>query len=424
MHRNSVVDSNRHHRRKLRVPQQTDPSTESSQRHLDLAASSNLINETVRQSEAELLHSATKSVSETETALPDVMTDARPFNSRSAPIHKSVASPFETTAGEGVDSLRQRVKGDGAYGFHKLESTGTADVGMIGDGDGEGEGTGKGDSSNPFANALKNIADHIIATRELDKVNVVFVLDTSASMRDNIQQVAANLYALTDAFDLANVEYHLGMSEFSVRHEGQTLEVRSLLPDVAMLRRRMQKATLSGNEHALDALVDTLHRIDFHADADKFIVLVTDEPASTAFKKPGSHKMMREKAIKEYQLQEIRVNILGHTEPFQPRNLPKRQADCGSGFRETLAVLPRCQARMPATAHSSRCSETSLKIFAEAGANCCSAWNRNLRYTLKTGIYPQRNWNGCLKKTESLYPWAEVSLIMPRSGRKKKAICG
>ena len=307
--------------KQLRIPKQTDPSTESSQRHLDLAASANLINETMRQSEAELLHSATKSVADTETALPDVMTDAQPFNSRATPIHKSVASPFQTTAGEGVNSPRQRVQGDGAYGFHKLESTGTSDVGLIGDGDGtgEGEGTGEGDATNPFAEALKNIADHIIATRELDKVNVVFVVDTSASMRDNIQQVAANLYALTDAFDLVNLEYHLGMSEFSVRREGQTLEVRTLLPDVAMLRRRMQKTTLSGNEHALDALIDTLNYIDFHADADKFIVLVTDEAASTAFRKEGAHTMMQEKAIKEYQLQEIRVNVLGHPEPFQPR---------------------------------------------------------------------------------------------------------
>ena len=307
--------------KKLRTPQQMDPSTERSQRHLDLAASANLINETLQQSETELLHSATKSVSDTETALPDVMTEASPFNSRTTPIHAAVASPFQTTAGEGVDSPRQRVKGDGGEGFHKLQSTGVSEVGAIGDGDGdgEGEGTGQGDSSNPFANALKNIADHIIATRELDKVNVVFVLDTSASMRDNIQQVAANLYALTDAFDLVNIEYHLGMSEFSVRHTGQNLEIRSLLPDVGMLRRRMQKATLSGNEHALDALIDTLHRIDFHADADKFIVLVTDEPASTGFRKEGSHEMMRAKAIKEYQLQEIRVNILGHPEPFQPR---------------------------------------------------------------------------------------------------------
>ena len=319
------ADPQRSHRLKpllpkqLRTPHQTDPSTESSQRHLDLAASTNLINETMRQSEAELLHSATKSVSDTETQLPDLMTEARPFNSRTSPIHESVASPFQTSAGTGVDSVRQRVKGEGGDGFHKLESTGVSEIGTIGDGngDGEGEGTGKGDSTNPFAEALENIASYIIATRELDKVNVVFVVDTSASMRDNIQQVAANLYSLTDAFDTINLEYHLGMSEFSVRYEGQNLEIRSLLPDVGMLRRRMQKTTLSGNEHALDALIDTLHRIDFHADADKFIILVTDEPATTAFRKEDVYTEMREKVVKAYQLQEIRVNVLGYPEQFQ-----------------------------------------------------------------------------------------------------------
>ncbi len=305
--------------KKLRTPQQTDPLNESNQRHLDLMASANLIDETLRQSEEELLHSATRSVSDTETTLPDVTTEAKQYNSRATPISEEVASPFETTAGAGVDSLRQRVKGDGSGGFHKLQSTGASEIGTIGDGagTGEGEGTGKGDATNPFAEALKHIADHIIGTRELDKVNVVFVLDTSASMRDNIQQVAANLYAMTDEFDLVNLEYHLGMSEFSVRRQGQNLEIRSLLPDVGMLRRRMQKATLSGDEHALDALADTPYRIDFHADADKYIILVTDEPASTAFKKDGAYDMMREKVIKEYQLQEVRVNVLGHPEPFQ-----------------------------------------------------------------------------------------------------------
>lgn len=304
--------------KKLRTPQHTDPSTDTNQRHLDLMASANLIDETVRQSEEALLHSATRSVSDMETTLPDVTTDAKRINSREAPISEEVASPFQTTAGAGVDSLRQRVKGDGGGGFHRLESTGASEIGTIGEGDGdsEGEGTGKG-HSNPFAEALKRIADHIIGTRELDKVNVVFVLDTSASMRDNIQEVAANLFAMTDEFDLVNLEYHLGMSEFSVRYEGQKLEIRTLLPDVGMLRRRMQKATLSGDEHALDALMDTPYRIDFHADADQYIILVTDEPATTTFKKDGAYEMMREKVIKEYQLQGIRVNVLGVPEPFQ-----------------------------------------------------------------------------------------------------------
>ena len=304
--------------KKLRTPQQTDPSTETNQRHLDLIASANLIDETMRQSEEALLHSATRSVSDLETTLPDVTTDAKRINSRETPISESVASPFQTTAGAGVDSLRQRVKGDGGGGFHRLQSTGASEIGTIGegDGDGEGEGTGKG-SGNPFAKALKRIADHIIGTRQLDKVNVVFVLDTSASMRDNIQEVAANLFAMTDEFDLVNLEYHLGMSEFSVRYEGQKLEIRTLLPDVGMLRRRMQKATLSGDEHAIDALIDTPYRIDFHADADQYIILVTDEPATTAFKKDGAYTTMREKVIKEYQLQGIRVNVLGVPEPFQ-----------------------------------------------------------------------------------------------------------
>ena len=304
--------------KKLRTPQHTDPSTETNQRHLDLMASANLIDETMRQSEEALLHSATRSVSDLETTLPDVTTDAKRTNSRETPISGEVASPFQTTAGAGVDSLRQRVKGDGGGGFHRLQSTGASEIGTIGDGEGkgEGEGTGKG-NSNPFAKALKRIADHIIGTRELDKVNVVFVIDTSASMRDNIQEVAANLFAMTDEFDLVNLEYHLGMSEFSVRYEGQKLEIRTLLPDVGMLRRRMQKATLSGDEHALDALLDTPYRIDFHADADQYIILVTDEPASTHMRKDGSYETMREKVIKEYQLQGIRVNVLGVPEPFQ-----------------------------------------------------------------------------------------------------------
>ena len=304
--------------KKLRTPQQTDPSTETNQRHLDLVASANLIDETMRQSEEALLHSATRSVSDIETTLPDVTTDAKRINSRETPIAESVASPFQTTAGAGVDSLRQRVKGDGGGGFHRLQSTGASEIGTIGegDGDGEGEGTGKG-SSNPFAKALKRIADHIIGTRELDKVNVVFVIDTSGSMRDNIQEIAANLFAMVDEFDLVNLEYHLGMSEFSVRYEGQKLEIRTLLPDVGMLRRRMQKVVLGGEEHAIDALIDTPYRIDFHADADQYIILVTDEPATTAFKKDGAYTTMREKVIKEYQLQGIRVNVLGVPEPFQ-----------------------------------------------------------------------------------------------------------
>ena len=237
--------------------------------HKALSASANLFDETVRPSEKILTHSATETVSNTTTELPDVTTQAKHLNSRAAAIAKSVQSPYEITSGKGKESLRQRVKGDGESGFHRLESKGASEIGGIGDGLGQdgsegGDGTGNGGGGkNPFGDALKQIADHIISTRTADKVNIVFVVDTSASMRDNIQQVADNLYAMTDAFDTINLEYHLGMAEFSVRQEGQEIKTRALLPDVALLRRRMKEVKLSGDENALDALFDTFNFIQF-----------------------------------------------------------------------------------------------------------------------------------------------------------------
>lgn len=299
---------------------QTRPNADYRPQHLKQSASSNLMDETIRPSEDILMHNAAEMVSKTATDLQELTTHTQQLRSQEVAISKSVASPYDITAGKGKESLRQRVKGDGESGLHRLESTGTADIGNIGSGIGI-EGVGKGDKgdSDPIGDALKQIANHIIATRVLDKVNVVFVLDTSASMQDNIQQVAKNLYTMADAFDLANLEYHFGMSEFSVRREGQEVKTKALIPDVGVLRRRMQKVQLSGDENALDALVDTMNFIEFHADADKHLILVTDEPATTRARDRNGTVTQRTKIIDESQFQEIRVNVLGFPEPFQQR---------------------------------------------------------------------------------------------------------
>ena len=80
-----------------------------------------------------------------------------------------------------------------------------SDIGTVGNrpgkhGSGQQDGSTTGDSSSnsPFAKALRRIAEHIISTRTKNQVDVVFVLDTSGSMRDNIQQVADNLFSMTE----------------------------------------------------------------------------------------------------------------------------------------------------------------------------------------------------------------------------------
>ena len=315
-------------RRKLlkpRLPKQlltlrkSQSTTSDQPRTVKLLASSNPINETTRRQPDSLFWNTTTNQDNPQDLLPEVMTNTRRIYSREVPIPEAVASRFQKNYGDGVKSYRQRVSGEGANGLHSVESTGASDVGTVGDQPGTGQGGtgGKINANNPFAHALKRIADHVISTRETDKVNVVFVVDTSASMRDNIQQVANHLNIMTNEFDTIKLEYHLGMSEFSVRRDGQRLKTVSLRPDVGLIRRNMQRARLSGNEHALDALVDTLNYMEFHPDADKHLVLVTDEPATTSLALENATVDMRARIIRDCLSQEIHTNVLGFTEPFQ-----------------------------------------------------------------------------------------------------------
>ena len=324
-----------------------------------LLASANPINETTRRLPDSLFRNTTVSQDNPQDRLPDVMTDARQIYSREVPIPESVASRFQENDGDGVKSYRQRVRGDGSTGLHSVESTGASDVGTVGDRPGKGQGGtgGKINASNPFAHALKRIADHVISTRETDKVNMVFVIDTSASMRDNIQQIADHLNIMTDAFDTIKLEYHLGMSEFSVRRDGQRLKTNSLRPDVGLIRRNMQRARLSGDEHALDALVDTLNQMEFHPDADKHLVLVTDEPATTSLALEGATKEMRARIIHECLRQEIHTNVLGYTDPFQ-----KQIAEETDGLWQKI---PGGLSQVASLPTSRLANENFIKIFRE-----------------------------------------------------------
>ncbi|MDE0297253.1 MAG: VWA domain-containing protein [Candidatus Poribacteria bacterium] len=305
--------------KQLLTERRSQSLTSDQPRTLKLLASSNPINETTRRLPDAMPPNATTNQEIPQDLLPDVMTKTRRIYSSEVPIPESVSSKFQENAGEGVKSYRRRMSGEGENGLHSVESTGASDVGTVGDQPGAGRGGtgGKIDANNPFAHALKRIADHIISTRETDKVNVVFVVDTSASMRDNIQQVADHLNLMTEEFDAIRLEYYLGMTEFSVRRDGQRLKTNSLRPDVGLIRRNMQRARLSGDEHALDALVDTLNYIEFHHDADKHLVLVTDEPATTSLALDSATDEMRSRIIQDCLRQEIHMNVLGFTEAFQ-----------------------------------------------------------------------------------------------------------
>ena len=349
----------------IMVPRQVQSSMPHQPQTVKLTPAANPIRETVQLSEQPLLHSATSDQSNPQDQLPDVTTAAERLNSRETRIDETVSTRFQTSAGAGARSHRQRAKGSGKDGIHALESTGTSDIGTVSNRLGQKRGMGQqvgsatedSSSDSPFAEALRRIAEHIIGTRTRDQVDIVFVLDTSGSMRDNIQQVADNLFSMTDAFDEINIEYFLGMIEFSVRQKGQELKRRPLVPDVGMLQYQMRKILLSGNEHALDAMVDTFNSMEFRSEADKFIVLVTDEPATTRLGTERGRNGMRRRVIDGCQLHELRVNVLGHTEEYQ-----MRLAEETGGLWQEIPGGVRQKTSLPG---SREANEGFVKVFRE-----------------------------------------------------------
>ena len=189
--------------KRIMAPRQVQSSMPHQPQTIKLTTAANPISETLQLSEQPLLHSANPDQANPQDQLPDVTTATERLNSRETRIDETVSTRFQTSNGEGVESHRQRAKGSGKDGIHALESTSASDIGVVGNrpgkrGSGQQDGSTAGDSSSdsPFAEALRRIAEHIIATRTRDQVDIVFVLDTSASMRDNIRPLSKKIIVI------------------------------------------------------------------------------------------------------------------------------------------------------------------------------------------------------------------------------------
>jgi Mg-chelatase subunit ChlD len=242
-------------------------------------------------------------------------------------------TPNRPTPGRGVVTGLQRPQGSG--GANIFESRGTADTGLrpggrrIGSGTGTGSGPGLG-LGTPFTGALRQIGENIARSSPTGKADAVFVVDASGSMVDNIRQVADNLFEISDALAANEVEYRLGVVEFRELGTGARVEMSGWTTDAEVLRQRLYAMGVHGNERALDALAQTLELMRFRADADKHLILVTDEPVTTRWDAPDAARTVQQRILSDATRAAVRVHVLGYNEAFQ-RQLAR---DTGGSFLE------------------------------------------------------------------------------------------
>ncbi len=283
--------------------------------------SSNKFDEVLKQAPFEITRSATvERHFEKTDVLPEVMTIAEGIKEDSITISKQMSTKNAPGEGDGMQSFRQRVAGRGKGGLGMAQSSGAAKVVIPSftqepelDSDTDVDTT----DLSPMADAMGKIAYNIIDRNKTGYADVVFVIDSSGSMQNNIQDVAGSLYDMTDVYDKSGLNYRLGIVQFNVKRDGENITIDPLTPDPGLLQKRIKALHITGDEHALDALMQALTYVKFRPESERNLVLVTDEFATTGWKSKGAIQELRAKVIREAKLLKVAVNVLGYNEPFQ-----------------------------------------------------------------------------------------------------------
>ena len=161
-----------------------------------------------------------------------------------------------------------------------------------------------------FRSIIKELTEDIIDNSGGAPVDVVFVVDASGSMGDNINAVAEHLGEMVDAYKASEIDYQLGLTHFSINEKHQNrIHVFQLTQDLSKYKAALYGIQLGGDEHALDAINETVMKLRFRSNAIKHLILVTDEPFTSL------HGFTVDDAINLCRKNKVYVNMLGIDNP-------------------------------------------------------------------------------------------------------------
>ena len=161
--------------------------------------------------------------------------------------------------------------------------------------------------------ALIKIGHHLLKTRKGNTLDIVFVIDASKSMRNDIDAVRKHLNQMTDLLESAELDFTVGLVAFrdgtSFSLLGWDFQVTPQTTSIQEIKKKLAAIHCRGGEKALDALVQAAAKVKFRRGAERRFILVTDEYVS------GSYSPKR--VLRKLKSEKISVNVIGRDEPFQ-----------------------------------------------------------------------------------------------------------
>ena len=161
---------------------------------------------------------------------------------------------------------------------------------------------------------MESLAKEIVDTSEGGPIDVVFLVDASGSMGDNIKAVSEHLVNMINVYEASDIDYELGLTEFATRQGRNVIKVHQLTDSMKDYKLNLLSIIPRGDERALDAIAQTVQELEFRATSKKHFIIVTDEPLESL------KNRTIEKAIALCREFGIYVNVLGYTEQRTPND--------------------------------------------------------------------------------------------------------
>ena len=174
---------------------------------------------------------------------------------------------------------------------------------------GGGGYSGEGKVGGIYIKMMKDIAQELTAATTTKKVDIVFVLDETASMVDNIRGIRAYFEFIFDAFKRDGRDATYGLVTFTDKTKtyGRT-------HDLGTFKNWLFKIDVDHggdiSEAGLDALMTALKKVKFRRNAQRFFILASDAAFHDAdFDGRSSYSL--DEVIATLQKEKVRVDVIG-----------------------------------------------------------------------------------------------------------------
>jgi hypothetical protein len=153
--------------------------------------------------------------------------------------------------------------------------------------------------------ALYGIAHSIIGKNRSGKEDIVFLIDASGSMDENIAAVARYIIKMIDVFKESKLDYTLGVVKFNRVLKNNNIVVYEQTNDLNQFKSVLRSIKCAGDESILDAIDVGLTQVKYRNTVDKTLILVTDEPIRARPRQEGTPQSLSRKDLLKNDLQEI-----------------------------------------------------------------------------------------------------------------------